>query len=83
MTNITMLEEDKAALFDLVYDSMETRGWVCTWDSIAAAHAGRPDGRLVTMGNQHLFRQFRNYVSAEPQALIDEATNAAVAKIGD
>lgn len=37
---------------------------------------GRPDGRLVTMENMHLFRVYRNSVSGDPQRLLLEASDA-------
>lgn len=70
---MTMRDEDRAELISLVREWLDDSEEWCVRDAIAAAHVGRPDGLIVTMDNQHLFRQYRNYVSGEAQDLIDEA----------
>lgn len=68
-----MNRTDRTALMITVDDAVRQygRGWV--EDRITDAHLGRPDGRLVTDENLHLFRQYRNTVSADPRVLTDEA----------
>lgn len=60
-------------LMEYVSDWLDdTEEW-CVRDAIQQAHAGRPDGVIVSDDNQHLFRQYRNSRSAEAQDLINDA----------
>jgi len=53
---------------EMVYANGKTRAEAIILD----AHCGRPR-QPINMNNQHLFRQYRNRVSADPKAMIEEA----------
>ena len=73
-----MLEENKAELFRLVIDYIDTWDTDLAMRRIRDAHNGRPDGRLVTNNNLHLFRQYRNGISSAPLDMV----NAALDSVG-
>lgn len=71
-----MTDEDKQELYRVVRSWVMTPGWYTQEDvrvCIQDAHAGRPDGLLVTNDNQWMFRQYRNSVSPDPAQLVKEA----------
>ena len=68
-----MTHTARAELISLVREWLDDSEEWCVRNAIANAHVGRPDGVIVTSDNQHLFRQYRNSVSAEAQDIIDEA----------
>lgn len=68
-----MTDENRSELFEIIRAWEASKGYNFVFNCIQDAHFGNPDGRMVTMENQHLFRQYRNYVSADPNVLITEA----------
>lgn len=76
-----MKDEDKARLFGIVLQSLgEQRscyGQQIVESAIRAAHYGRIVSPMVTEGNLHLFRQYRNAVSPDPAHLVAAADEYA------
>jgi len=71
-----VVEGNKKLLFEEVLSDLNTYGSErMTVESIRDANNGRPDGRLVTNENLHLFRQYRNTVSPAPGHLVQAARN--------
>lgn len=64
---------NREQLMEIVRDFVAKQGLQVTAESIRQAHAGAPDGWLVTNDNMALFRQYRNGVSPNPLDMIDEA----------
>jgi hypothetical protein len=62
----------------IVAEAVERSGRKIVAEDIYAGHCGRLS-RLVTQENLHLFRQYRNTVSGDPDRLIDEALASAPA----
>jgi hypothetical protein len=71
-----MTDENRSELFKIVRGWLDSKNFNFVFNSIHDAHMGNPDGRMVTMENQHLFRQYRNYISADPLQMIREAEDA-------
>ena len=69
-----MEANDKATLFAIVRAAVAALGNAQTAATIHAAHMGSPRN-FITNENLHLFRQYRNRVTANPQTLINEATS--------
>ena len=71
-----MTPENKQKLYAIVDEYVVEYGYKSAHRCIASCHNGRLDGYLCTNENLHLFRQYRNYVSADPARLIDESLSA-------
>ena len=65
---------NRQTLHAIVRAAIHALGNASVAATIHAAHMGRPRD-FITNENLHLFRQYRNAVSANPQTLINEATN--------
>ena len=71
-----MEASETVALFAIVRAAIVALGEAETASTIHAAHMGRPRS-FINNANLHLFRQYRNRVSANPQTLINEAKQDA------
>ena len=69
-----MTPESRTELLIIVNAAITDNEVSVVANSIMDANLGRPDGWIVTDDNLHLFRQYRNSVSANPNDLIREAT---------
>lgn len=62
----------KIELFEIVREALQTRDAKSVARIIQAAHMGTPRD-FINNENLHLFRQYRNWVTGNPQTLIKEA----------
>lgn len=72
-----MSADDREELFGIVRAELQRWDPVCVADAILSAHQGRPQW-FVTEDNMHLFRRYRNNVSANPYDMINEALGEEV-----
>ena len=87
--DVTMDRNDRRKLMDIIRDEFadwksedEVTIYKVIHGYVAEAHIGRPHG-MVDNENLHLFRQYRNRVSADPAAMLREAGFSRPAEIDE